>query len=195
MPVRSREEAILAFARVGEKLGRSFQDAMEEFYERFGPIVHSLEGWTRAGVIRDLAKEKFLILTIEDDGIRHHRHGNATSFSVGPFNFRIKKLSAKLRARINRTKASKDFDRNQGTLRLGDQPSTNLYFGYAPTENDPQHPPMYFVCNDEKGKPAWEPIPVVLAGAAVTDITPKEEEKPSGRVRAKQDKKRAAGNG
>ncbi|MEJ0012928.1 MAG: hypothetical protein WDM94_09920 [Bauldia sp.] len=168
---------------------------MDEFYERFGPIMHSLEGWTRAGVIRDLAKTRFLALTIEDDGIRHHRHGNATSFSVGRFNLRIKKLSAKLRARTNRTTASKNFDRNQGTMLLDDQPSTNLYFGYAPTENDPQHPPMYLVCNDEKGKQAWEPIPVVLAGAAVTEITPKEETKPSGRVRAKRDKKREAGNG
>ncbi len=51
------------------------------------------------------------------------------------------------------------------------------------------------ICDDEKGKQAWEPIPVVLAGAAVTEITPKEETKPRGRVRATRDKKQEAGNG
>ena len=190
MTIRGRDEALAAFDKRKASLAKVFQDTFDEFYEKCGSIAVSLEGWTRAGIIRDLAKAKLIALAAEDDGIRCHRKGNATSFTFGGlFNLQVKKLTDKLRARA-RTKASRDFDRNQGTLVLDDQPTTNVYLGHAPSENDPKHPPFFIVCNDENGRPAWDPIPILPTAAVVAgEITPTAKPE-KGRVKIKPSRKR-----
>lgn len=197
MPIRSRAEAQDAFKDLLEPIAALFYEAMDELYDTCGPVLHALEGWTRASLIRDLVKSRLLTLVAANESFHHHRRGNAVSFRSGNFDFRFKKLDSRNRARTSRTKASRAFNQNQLPLLLDDaQRTTNLYLGYGNAENDPRHPPLLLVCNDETGKPAWEPIPVIRAAPPVVDeITPEVvPDAPSGRVKVKGDKARKSGD-
>lgn len=165
MPVRSRNDAVTALKIREGVIVELVHEAFKEVYDHLGPIMFHLEGWTKAGVIRDVAKEKLRLFADIDPGLEMVRKGNATSLRIdNAFTARLKKLDDKKRARVAKTRASMSFDTNSGeqwALDLQDSPLTNSYLGYVINENNPLEPSVYFVVNDEAGKHAWEPIELV----------------------------------
>ena len=186
MPIRSRQDAQAVLKTREDVIVQIVHEAFGEVYDQLGPIIIHLEGWTKAGVFRDVTKEKLRRFAEIDPGLKMVRRGNATSLHIeGAFASRVKKLDDKKRARISRTRASRDFDVNggrQGSLDLQDKPLTNAYLGYVANENDPRRPSVYFVVNDAEGKHAWEPIELVAkpgaAGALIPATNPPDDGTP-----------------
>lgn len=205
MPVRSREEAICVLKLREGVFVDLVHEAVGEFYTNWGSYAFMLEGWTKASVIRDLTKQKLHRFAEIDPGLTVVRKGNATTLRIDDaFSARIKKLDDKKRARVARTRASRDFNRNrpeQGRLDLNDSPLTNSYLGYVPNENNPLRPSVYFVVNDETGQHAWAPIELVSANinqGALVPLAENQEEEPKERSRARvknANQKKKSGNG
>lgn len=190
MPVRSREEAIQVLRTREGVLVDLVHEAVGDFYKNWGSHAFMLEGWTKASIIRDLTKEKLQRFAEIDPGLAVIRRGNATSLRMDDaFTARIKRLDEKKRARLSRTRASRDFNQNrsgQGSLSLEDKPLTASYLGYVPNENDPLRPSIFFVVNDETGRHAWEPIELVSGATIQTSLVPlTETEEPRERSRAR----------
>lgn len=205
MPVRSRDEALSVVKLREGVLVDLVHEAVTEFYSNWGSHAFMLEGWTKASIIRDLTKDKLQRFAEIDPGLVMVRKGNATSLRMDDaFSARIKRLDDKKRARVARTRASRDFNRNlatQGSLDLKDRPLTSSYLGYVPNENDPLRPSVYFVVNDEHGHHAWEPIELVSVVADQGSLIPlaeiqSDEPKERSRARVKNSsQKKKSGNG
>jgi hypothetical protein len=100
----------------------------------------------------------------------------------------------------NDTQACFDFDHNRSAQLplLEDIDPTLVYLGWVPTENDPLHPPVYLVCNNEQGTVEWAirlyPSPPPPPAAEIEPTEPRAPDAPS-RVRAKGSARKPARNG
>jgi hypothetical protein len=196
MAIRSREEAVSYLSGRQSVLVSHIHSAFDEFYDHCGSFAFKLEGWTKAGIIRDLWLDHISRFAEIDEGLSIQRKGNATALRVEDgFLVRPKKLDKKLRAKIAKTRSSKNFDRNktQGSFEFGDAPLTTGYLGYLPNDSDLKRPTVYLVVNDENGRHAWEPIELVdimaaTAPAAQPQIENLDEQPKTSRARVKSGK-------
>jgi hypothetical protein len=200
MPVRCAEDAERLLSKHFAPFADMIHEVVAAFYRDLGPYIHSFELWTQRGIIRDLIKERMIAYCDTHRGLDYVRKRGATLFGGhNVFIWKIKKVNDHFRVARNDTQACFDFDRNNSDQipLFEDIDPTLLYLGWVPTENDPLHPPVYLVCNDESGRVKWairlHPTPPKPA----IEIEPTEPSAPTApsRVRVKRSARKSASDG
>jgi len=175
-------------------------DVVALFYRDLGPYIHSFETWTQRGIIRDLIKERMIAYCDDHRGLDYVRRRGMTLFcGKNVFVWKIKKINDHFAIARNDTQACFNFDHNNADQLplLEDIDPTLLYLGWVPTENDPLNPPIYLVCNNERGKMEWAIRLYPSPPASVTEIEPTEPSAPAApsRVRVKRSARKSASDG
>lgn len=200
MPDRCEEDAERLLGEHFAPFADMVHDAVAIFYQEFGPYIHSFETWTQRGIIRDLIKDQMIDYCGSHSGLDYIRKGNITLFGgKNAFVWKVKKINDHLRIALNDTQACFDFNTNNPAQipLFEDLHPTLLYLGWVPTENDPLHPPVYLVCNDERGKVKWARRLHPSPPPPVAEIEPTDPTAPAApsRVRVKSSARRSASDG
>jgi hypothetical protein len=200
VPVRCQEDAERLLGEHFSPFADIVHEVVAAFYRDLGPYIHSFEIWTQRGIVRDLLKERMIAYCDANRGLDYVRRGNTTLFcGKNEFVWKIKKINDHFKIARNDSQACFDFDHNRNTQLplLEDIDPTLLYLGWVPTENDPLNPPVYLVCNNERGEVEWaiRLYPSALPpAAAIIPTEPSAPDAPS-RVRAKRSARKPASNG
>jgi hypothetical protein len=200
MAVRCAEDAERLLGEHFTAFADMVHEVVATFYNELGPYVHSFELWTQRGIIRDFIKERMIAYYDEHKGLDYVRKRNATLFGGhNEFIWKIKKLNDHFHVARNDTQSSFDFDRNNSEQipLFEDLDPTLTYLGWVPTEDDPLHPSVYLICNDERGRVKWAIRLHPTPPAPAIEMHPTEPSAPAApsRVRAKRSARKSASDG
>jgi hypothetical protein len=161
MPFRPLDEAQAVIGAHRTSLVGIVDECHRDFIRVCGSLLHTLEGGTKAGIVRDLIVGKLRAWADATPGVQFFREGNLSW--VGFHNnwiARVKMLDDRFHVGVSPTEASDQYDRNsvpesvRGTLLEG-QEATLLYLGWRTTENAPLTPEVALVCNNQYGEIGW----------------------------------------